>query len=623
MSKFNLELEEYKNFDWFSYVSYYEDLIKNNINTKEKAWKHWISHGKKEGRQYFDLSEMTKIVSNEVKQIEQSITKPIIPVDENFDWVKYTSYYSDLRDDKIDTKEKAWSHWIKYGEKEGRLYFNINDDDYLNATEYINFDWEMYLQFYNDLQHKKNKQMAWEHWNKYGKSENRIYFDLNQQRIESAPADSQSSGSMTDKDLNDAPEERIEILSDLNDAPEKRVEILSDLNDAPEARIEILSDLNDAPEARIEILSDLNDSLCYNDFEWNNYVNNYEDLKNITTKEEALKHWLTCGINDNRTFLQKNTSKTLFNYKFEDLFFVNLMCHYLSIKNNIQFEYKYNELFEKFGIELFIGKNTYNTDFIVTNDNFFEFINSDTGFVDKNIILSKEIDCIKKEYCLYLKQLFFENNEIQNKITQHNVFKERYLSNKDLYVYIYIINSSDEVYIKQLFEYYNETIKKVKYDKIYISSNNIQHGICKSLTDTYSMVIDDRETCEKIMFANTCKFLILSNDTISLLMGLFNFFSKYTFYPIVSNSKYSDVFQSFGWKGVQLSKINTKPKIQPPPIKKKNQASSPTDEWYDSPFIIPKPVKPITVTEVKPGLKIKLPEDNTKESIHIKFDKFK
>jgi hypothetical protein len=134
------------------------------------------------------------------------------------------------------------------------------------------------------------------------------------------------------------------------------------------------------------------------------------------------------------------------------------------------------------------------------------------------------------------------------------------------------------------------------------------------------MVVDDRETCEKIMFANTCKFLILSNDTTSLLMGFFNFFSKHKFYPIASNSKYSDIFQSFGWKGTILPKVNITPKIQPPPIRKKNQATSPTDEWYDSPFIIPKAVKPITVTEVKPSLEIKLPKDNTKE--YIKFDKF-
>ena len=38
---------------------------------------------------------------------------------------------------------------------------------------------------------------------------------LNQRRIKSAPADSHSSWSMTDKDLNDAPEERIEIFSGL------------------------------------------------------------------------------------------------------------------------------------------------------------------------------------------------------------------------------------------------------------------------------------------------------------------------------------------------------------------------------------------------------------------------
>jgi hypothetical protein len=39
---------------------------------------------------------------------------------------------------------------------------------------------------------------------------------LNQRRIESAGSDSRSSWSMTDKDLNDAPEGRIEILSGLN-----------------------------------------------------------------------------------------------------------------------------------------------------------------------------------------------------------------------------------------------------------------------------------------------------------------------------------------------------------------------------------------------------------------------
>ena len=45
------------------------------------------------------------------------------------------------------------------------------------------------------------------------------FTNLNQRRIKSAPADLHSSWSLTDKDLNSAPEGRIEIFSGLNHAP--------------------------------------------------------------------------------------------------------------------------------------------------------------------------------------------------------------------------------------------------------------------------------------------------------------------------------------------------------------------------------------------------------------------
>ena len=53
-------------------------------------------------------------------------------------------------------------------------YFSIDSNiDFNKNDEYINFDWEMYLQFYEDLQHKTNdKSVAWEHWDKHGKKEN-------------------------------------------------------------------------------------------------------------------------------------------------------------------------------------------------------------------------------------------------------------------------------------------------------------------------------------------------------------------------------------------------------------------------------------------------------------------
>ncbi|AYV83507.1 MAG: FkbM family methyltransferase [Hyperionvirus sp.] len=42
-------------FDWITYVSKYEDLKKAGINTKEKAWNHWIVHGSKEGRKFYNI----------------------------------------------------------------------------------------------------------------------------------------------------------------------------------------------------------------------------------------------------------------------------------------------------------------------------------------------------------------------------------------------------------------------------------------------------------------------------------------------------------------------------------------------------------------------------------------
>jgi hypothetical protein len=40
-----------ENFNWVYYVNRYKDLKKANINTYETAYKHWISFGKKEGRE--------------------------------------------------------------------------------------------------------------------------------------------------------------------------------------------------------------------------------------------------------------------------------------------------------------------------------------------------------------------------------------------------------------------------------------------------------------------------------------------------------------------------------------------------------------------------------------------
>jgi hypothetical protein len=48
---------------------------------------------------------------------------------DNFDWKTYINNYVDLQNAKIDTKEKAFAHWNKYGKKEGRTFTKIDESN--------------------------------------------------------------------------------------------------------------------------------------------------------------------------------------------------------------------------------------------------------------------------------------------------------------------------------------------------------------------------------------------------------------------------------------------------------------------------------------------------------------
>lgn len=56
----SLKNKSTKPFDWITYVENYEDLIKANIDTAEKAYTHWISFGIKEGRTYTKIEKKIK-----------------------------------------------------------------------------------------------------------------------------------------------------------------------------------------------------------------------------------------------------------------------------------------------------------------------------------------------------------------------------------------------------------------------------------------------------------------------------------------------------------------------------------------------------------------------------------
>ncbi len=65
-----------------------------------------------------------------------------------FDWETYLNNYDDLKK-VFKTKDQAWRHWIKYGKKEGRTANNIINKipDSMIYEKYPNFNFELYKTF--------------------------------------------------------------------------------------------------------------------------------------------------------------------------------------------------------------------------------------------------------------------------------------------------------------------------------------------------------------------------------------------------------------------------------------------------------------------------------------------
>ena len=102
----------------------------------------------------------------------------------DFDYEIYIHNYDNLRKLYKGDVKGARTHWLKYGKKEGRTCKLIIKHELLE--EYENFDWEKYLYNYEDLKKKfNNKTQAWVHWINYGKSENRKYYSLKENKINS------------------------------------------------------------------------------------------------------------------------------------------------------------------------------------------------------------------------------------------------------------------------------------------------------------------------------------------------------------------------------------------------------------------------------------------------------
>lgn len=206
--------------------------------------------------------------------------------------------------------------------------------------------------------------------------------------------------------------------------------------------------------------------------------------------------------------------------RFGNIFFRNMLAHFICKQNNLKFDYAFFTEFKKLGIELFSGTKIFSGRARIIYDNsFIKYLKSP---LLKNIDISKGY-YQTREFALYLRE-YFNQEKQRNSIMEHNEFKELYQKNDNVYIHVRL---GDVPFLNPGFNYYDKILSKLNFKEGYISSDSINHEICQKLIEKYKLKIIEYKEVKTIMFASTCKYIILSQGTFSWLIGLLAFFSEY------------------------------------------------------------------------------------------------
>ena len=414
---------------------------------------------------------------------------------EIFDWERYVLKYNDLQIDMIMREKDAWNHWMNNGQKEKRDFF-VKDNDFL-PIQNVNDNMIYFMNIYID-----------------------DYFDLNQNQEEKKP----------DFDwvlyLCSNPELFINGIQNEKDA-------LNHWKNTGQKENRPFNVENYNRMLRYEFLI----------FDWVRYTKINKDLKHLKNEKCVWNHWLYHGIKEERPTYLINNSK-IHNGRFGNLFFINMAIHFLSMKYDLKFNYKYYNKFKRLGIDLFIGTNTYQESFVLDDGNFYDLI-CQKDYKKTNLMITNNMWCQTKEFTYALKY-YFSKAKTKINIIKNNIFRERYSKNNDLYIHLRLGDVKSR--IKNVYQYYEKAISQIQFDNGFISSDDLNSPICLFLIHKYNLKILNYDEIETIMFASTCKHIILSGGTFSWLIGFFAFFSENIYYPNIDNKWYGDIFIFPEWK---------------------------------------------------------------------------
>ena len=204
----------------------------------------------------------------------------------------------------------------------------------------------------------------------------------------------------------------------------------------------------------------------------------------------------------------------------------NLALSVIAEKNNLFVTYShFDDINNKLGIKLFIGKNIFKETKKVQNRDYLKYYQSKSPI----------------EYNLNFVYDYFQTREISNILYNHlhlnkmniqskNKYRNRYKNNNDIFLHIRLTDTSKW---QPGINYFEKAINmiNVKYNNIYIASDDFNSELVKNVKKKYPKIIFiNKDPIETIKFGSTCKFIILSHGTFSAVIGYLAFYSN-IYYP--------------------------------------------------------------------------------------------
>ena len=234
----------------------------------------------------------------------------------------------------------------------------------------------------------------------------------------------------------------------------------------------------------------------------------------------------------------------------------NLCLSILAKKYDLCAEYyEYNNINNILGIELFTGgSKKYNKTIRILNSDFMKYLKND---IENNANFDLMDDYFQNEEITNILHKHLINN--MKNIIDKNPFKERYNNNNDVFLHIRLSGLCPKFHDNKIekygLEYYTHCINLLKYDNIYIASDDFNHDLIKKIKNLYPKVIFiEKNEVETIQFGSTCKNIILSHGTFSAIIVYLGFYSS-NIYFLNKEPKWHpiDIFINKGFIPIDLN----------------------------------------------------------------------